>query len=171
MDVVKKYDQWFRKDPGAPLSCAGIWWWGDQFCSSSSFFFMWTIFSLYGICYSIVSVFCFPFSFSLWDLSSLTRDGSYTPYSGRQRFNHWITREVLQFLSFNRALRPLAFKGIIVEGISTRIMIGLLLTLILCSYFCLPLFYKPFIVLMEHLIWFHFLLVPYISVIFPFFIF
>ena len=25
------------------------------------FFFMWTIFSLYGICYSIVSVFCFGF--------------------------------------------------------------------------------------------------------------
>ena len=25
MDVVKKYDQSFLKDPGAPLNCLGIW--------------------------------------------------------------------------------------------------------------------------------------------------
>ena len=30
----------------------------------------------------------------VWDLGSLTRDWTHTPCIGRQRLNHWITREV-----------------------------------------------------------------------------
>ena len=45
----------------------------------------------------------------MWDLSSLTRDQT-TPHTGRQRFNHWITREVLQFLSFNLCIKTIGIQ-------------------------------------------------------------
>ena len=36
----------------------------------------------------------------MWNLSSLTRDGTYVPCIGRQILNHWINREVLQMSLF-----------------------------------------------------------------------
>ena len=53
--------------------------------------------SLYWICYSITSVFCFVFSLWLqgrWDLSSPTRDWTLSPCIGRQSLNQQTTREV-----------------------------------------------------------------------------
>ena len=35
-------------------------------------------------------------SMHVWDLSSLTRDQTHVPYTGRQILNHWNTREILQ---------------------------------------------------------------------------
>ena len=35
---------------------------------------------------------------SMWDLRSQTRDGTHTPCTGRQTFNHWPTREVPKHL-------------------------------------------------------------------------
>ena len=51
--------------------------------------------SLYWICYNTVSVvyalvFC---PWSIWNLSSSTRDWTLTAYIGRQSLNHWTTRE------------------------------------------------------------------------------
>ena len=37
----------------------------------------------------------------IWDLSSLTRDWTCTPCTGRRRFNHWTTREVPSFIDFS----------------------------------------------------------------------
>ena len=136
------------------------------------FLLLWTIFKVFIEFVTVLflfSVFLFPFPYGT--LAHWPRMEATPPTVEGKGLTTGSPGKSCNFCLLICALRPLAFKGIIVEGISTRIMIGLLLTLILCSYFCLPLFYKPFIVLMEHLIWFHFLLVPYISVIFPFFIF
>ena len=47
------------------------------------------------MCYNIASVLCFGFwPRGMWDLSSLTRDGTHTPCLGRQSLNHWTAREV-----------------------------------------------------------------------------
>ena len=51
--------------------------------------------SLYWICHSIASVLCFGFGATRhYGLSSPTRDGIYTPCTGRQNPNPWTTREV-----------------------------------------------------------------------------
>ena len=51
--------------------------------------------SLYWICYSITSVFCFLFGpQGRWDLSSPTRGWTLSPCLGRQSLNHQSAREV-----------------------------------------------------------------------------
>ena len=51
--------------------------------------------SLYWICYSTVSVLCLVFGLQgMWDLSSLTKDQTLNPWTGRWSLNHWTTREV-----------------------------------------------------------------------------
>ena len=54
------------------------------------FFFL----SLYWICYNIASVFYVFWPWGMWDLSSLIRDWTCTPYIGRWNLNHQIAREV-----------------------------------------------------------------------------
>ena len=39
----------------------------------------------------------------IWDLSSLTRDRTHAPCIGRQRLNHWTTREVPSRVDYKRA--------------------------------------------------------------------
>ena len=39
----------------------------------------------------------------MWDLSSLTRDRTLIPYTGRRILNHWTTREVPQESLFGGA--------------------------------------------------------------------
>ena len=63
---------------------------------------MWTMFlSLYWTCYNIVSVsVCVSWFFwpeGMWDLNSLTRDGTCTLRIGRWSLNHWTTRQVPQW--------------------------------------------------------------------------
>ena len=58
---------------------------------------MWTIFSLYWICYNM--------SFwlqDMWNLSFPTRDQTHIPSIGRRSLNQWTTTEVLRSLYFNR---------------------------------------------------------------------
>ena len=56
-------------------------------------FLVWTIFSLYWICYSVASALVF-WPRDILDLSSLIRDPTCTPCIGRWSPNHWSTREV-----------------------------------------------------------------------------
>ena len=64
--------------------------------SSSFFIYMNHFWSLYWICYNLlllfyVLIFCPQ---GMWDLSSLTRDWTWTTYSERWSLHHWATREV-----------------------------------------------------------------------------
>ena len=79
------------------------------------FFLMWTVFKVYWLCYSIVSV-LFIFYFWPWACEILLppqlgmkpvhthhrhhqpRPPLLTPTIGRQSFNHWTTREVRRFI-------------------------------------------------------------------------
>ena len=61
----------------------------------SEWFFFFTIFKVYWICYNIASAWCFVFwSQGVWDLCSLTRDWTCNPCIGRWSLNHWSTGEV-----------------------------------------------------------------------------
>ena len=58
---------------------------------------MWAIFlKVFIKCYNIASVLCFGFGLQgIWNLSSLTRNGTHTPCIGRQSLSQWTAREVL----------------------------------------------------------------------------
>ena len=51
----------------------------------------------------------------MWNLSSLTRDGTYVPCIGRQILNHWITREVLQMSLFFSLLKRTLGTSLVVQ--------------------------------------------------------
>ena len=59
---------------------------------------MWTIFKIFTELITILLLFYVLFVFwpqVMWDLSSLTRDGTLIPCIGRQSPKYWTTREVL----------------------------------------------------------------------------
>ena len=59
-------------------------------------FFMWTVFKVvieFVIILLLFSVLFFWLQ-GMWYLSSLTRDWTLTPYTGRQSLNYWTTREI-----------------------------------------------------------------------------
>ena len=69
------------------------------------FFLMWTIFKVFiesVMIFLLFHVLVF-WSWSLCDLSFLTRDQTYSLYAGRQTHNHWTTREdpAMPFLDSN----------------------------------------------------------------------
>ena len=73
-----------------------------------TFFFFKSLLNLLQYCFCC---FLFPFFLSflflifwprgMWDLSSLTRDGTHTRCVGRQSLNHWTTNEVLKACHFS----------------------------------------------------------------------
>ena len=64
---------------------------------------MWTIFKVFIEFVTIVFLFYVLVFWpqGMWDLSSPTRDGTHTPYIGRQGLNHWTAREVPTVIHFN----------------------------------------------------------------------
>ena len=63
---------------------------------------MWTIFKVYWIYYNIASVLYFGFWLQcMWDVSSLTRNQTHTPCTGRQGPKNWTPR-VCVFSHFRR---------------------------------------------------------------------
>ena len=69
------------------------------------FFWMWNIFlSLLNLFQYCFFFFFFFWLWGMWDLSSLSRAETCTPYNGRWSFIHWTTREVPQLLFFNSTI-------------------------------------------------------------------
>ena len=75
---------------------------------------IWKLYSLFLLCFLKVFIKCVTvlllfhvlvfWLWSMWDLSSPTRDGTHTPCTGSQSLNHWTTRKslFLFFYSFPR---------------------------------------------------------------------
>ena len=53
-----------------------------------------TILAFYVLILGVVFMFLSFWRRSMWDLSSLTRDGTHTPCTGRRNVNHWATRDI-----------------------------------------------------------------------------
>ena len=80
---------WFRTDNS---------WEGknNTFIFESFFFWYGQFLKFYWTCYSVAFVLCFDFfGHETWDISSLTRNWTYTSCIGRWSLNHWTAREVL----------------------------------------------------------------------------
>ena len=63
---------------------------------------MWTILKVFIEYFTVLLSYVIVFWLrGMWDLSSLIRDQTHTPCSGRRSLNHWTTREVPQLVVNN----------------------------------------------------------------------
>ena len=79
------------------MESENVWSFVTGFLIFLKIFLMWTMFKVFiEDVNNIPSVFCFVFFWpgGMWDLSSPTRDQTYTSCIGRQRLKHWTAREV-----------------------------------------------------------------------------
>ena len=89
------YTSFMRKGPLTSRVCVPLWFLVFYF-KDFFFFLMWTIFKVFIEFVTILPLFYVLVFWprGMWDLSSLTRDRTHTPCTGRWSLNHWTAREV-----------------------------------------------------------------------------